>query len=138
MKYTDKVIKFKGKDLLKGNEHPITVSIPQFEDIDEVRQGVGGDDGIVALANAFYTARAPSSFRSSVMNFMKDKAANEWDKVVTFINERFGSVKDYSFTADRGPSRKTQHELLDALKDENIEELSLEEMKARMRALLGK
>ena len=135
MNFIDKKITFKGKDALAGKEEEVTISIAQFENLPEVLQNVGGEDGIVALANAFYVARAPSSYRSSVANFMKDKT--DWNEVVTFINERAGSVKDYSFTADRGPTRKVQHEILDSLDKSKIDELSFDELKALMAKMVA-
>lgn len=136
MQFVDKEIKIKGKGAsLSGNSHTVTVSIAQFDNLPELSQAVGGDDGIVALANAFYSNRAPSSFRSSVTNFMKDK--KDWNEVVKFADERAGSVKDYSFTADRGPSRKAQHDILDSLDKSAVESMSLEEIKAHMLKLVG-
>ena len=135
MLFIDKKIKFVGKDALKGNEETVTVSIAQFENLDEVKQAVEGDAGLVALANSFYANRAPSSYRSSVANFMKDKT--DWAEVVKFINERVNSVRDYSFSADRGPSRKTQHEILDSLTKESVASMSLDEIRAHMLKLVS-
>jgi hypothetical protein len=136
MKFIDGKLKLKGTaDKFKGNEIEVKVSVPQYEKYEEALPGVGGEIGVLDIINDFVANRAKGSLRSKFANFLK--TATDWASCQAYAEEQKSTVKDYTYTADRGPSRKKQHDILDNIDKAKLQEMSKEELLAKLAELTG-
>ena len=135
MQFLDVPIKINGKGKFASEKETVLVAVKQFDSAEEAIAEIGGEENLLTLVNEFYRNRAPSSFRSGIAN--KQKTAENWSEVVGYANEQAPSVKDYRYTGERGLSRKAKMELIDSMKAVDVENLSVEELRAKLSALLG-